>query len=383
MEQNKVISASTVFPIEKGGTGATSAADALTNLGLTATADEINYIDGATSNIQEQLDNKSEVEHTHNYAGSATAGGVATSAKQLETSRTVQTNLGSTTAVAFDGTANINPGVTGVLPIANGGTGASTTAAARTNLGVAYGTAAGTVCQGNDSRLSDARTPKSHNHAATEITSGTLPIARGGTGLTASPSMLVNLKSTTAANVLAASPRPGVTGILPITNGGTGASTVAGILNTLGISQIRTGTYTGGLERQETKTVDLGFTPSWVIVFPLENASALSDLFFKFEYRDYDDTEWGRGEWAGFREQQDSIGIIAQGERLRRWDDYNIDSDSELRVVCLELNENILTVGNARSGSAFGAAANSDDTTAISEEYYYAYYDTYVWIGGI
>jgi hypothetical protein len=37
-----------------------------------------------------------------------------------------------------------------------------------------FGTAEGTVCEGDDSRLSDARTPVSHNHAASEITSGTL-----------------------------------------------------------------------------------------------------------------------------------------------------------------------------------------------------------------
>lgn len=37
-------------------------------------------------------------------------------------------------------------------------------------ISVSYGTAAGTACQGNDSRLSDARTPKSH--AATETTYG-------------------------------------------------------------------------------------------------------------------------------------------------------------------------------------------------------------------
>ena len=41
-----------------------------------------------------------------------------------------------------------------------------------------FGTAAGTVCEGDDSRLSDARTPVSHNHAASEITSGTLADAR-------------------------------------------------------------------------------------------------------------------------------------------------------------------------------------------------------------
>lgn len=54
--------------------------------------------------------------------------------------------------------------------------------------------------------------------------SGTLPIAQGGTGMTASPSLQVNLASSSAANVLQASPRPGVTGILPLANGGLGTS---------------------------------------------------------------------------------------------------------------------------------------------------------------
>lgn len=60
-----------------------------------------------------------------------------------------------------------------------------------------------------------------------------LPITGGGTGLTFSPSMLINLGSTSAANVLQASPRPGVTGILPIDNGGTGANTVAAAVKAL------------------------------------------------------------------------------------------------------------------------------------------------------
>ena len=38
--------------------------------------------------------------------------------------------------------------------------------AARTTLGVAYGTTAGTVCQGNDSRLSDSRTPTAAGQVA-------------------------------------------------------------------------------------------------------------------------------------------------------------------------------------------------------------------------
>lgn len=60
-----------------------------------------------------------------------------------------------------------------------------------------------------------------------------LPITGGGTGLTSSPSMLINLGSTSAANVLQASPRPGVTGILPIDNGGTGATSVAAAVKAL------------------------------------------------------------------------------------------------------------------------------------------------------
>ena len=59
----------------------------------------------------------------------------------------------------------------------------------------------------------------------------TLSIAQGGTGLTASPSMLTNLGSTTAANVLQASPRPGVTGTLGVGNGGTGKTTGADAAN--------------------------------------------------------------------------------------------------------------------------------------------------------
>jgi hypothetical protein len=60
----------------------------------------------------------------------------------------------------------------------------------RRNLGgaalLSVGTTTGTVAAGDDSRLSDARTPLSHNHAASEITSGTVATARLGSG-TANP----------------------------------------------------------------------------------------------------------------------------------------------------------------------------------------------------
>ena len=59
--------------------------------GITATTAELNYVDGVTSNIQTQLDGKASSGHTHNYAGSSSAGGAATSANKLNT------NAGSAT----------------------------------------------------------------------------------------------------------------------------------------------------------------------------------------------------------------------------------------------------------------------------------------------
>ena len=59
-------------------------------------------------------------------------------------------SLGVVTVGTWQGTA---------VGVEFGGTGATTAGAARTNLGVAYGTTAGTVAAGNDARLTDQRTP--------------------------------------------------------------------------------------------------------------------------------------------------------------------------------------------------------------------------------
>ena len=47
------------------------------------TATELGYLDGVTSAIQTQLNNKAASSHTHNYAGSSSAGGAATSANKV------------------------------------------------------------------------------------------------------------------------------------------------------------------------------------------------------------------------------------------------------------------------------------------------------------
>ena len=61
----------------------------------------------------------------------------------------------------------------------------------------------------------------SHNHSASNITSGTLPITRGGTG------------QTTAAGVRNALGLGNTTGAVPVANGGTGANTVAAAVKAL------------------------------------------------------------------------------------------------------------------------------------------------------
>lgn len=61
----------------------------------------------------------------------------AASATKLNTARTIQTNLASTTYASFDGTNNITPGVTGVLAMTNGGLGTNNAAVARKNLVIA------------------------------------------------------------------------------------------------------------------------------------------------------------------------------------------------------------------------------------------------------
>ena len=175
--------------------------------GVTATKDEINFLDGVTSNIQTQLNGKAASGHTHNYAGSSSSGGAANSVKS---SLVVKLNGGSTEG---------------------------------TNMFTFNGSTAKSV---NITPSSIGAAAASHNHSASNITSGTLSVARGGTGVTSNPSMLVNLSSTSTANVFATSPRPGVTGTLPISNGGTGATSASAARTALGITPANIGAATSG-----------------------------------------------------------------------------------------------------------------------------------------
>ena len=142
--------------IANGGTGATTAAQALTNLGITATAaelntldgitatvTELNYTDGVTSAIQTQLDNKQplDTELTAIAALAVTDGNFIVgngTTWVAESGATARTSLGLGSLATASTISDANWSGTD-LSVANGGTGASDAGTARTNLGLAIG----------------------------------------------------------------------------------------------------------------------------------------------------------------------------------------------------------------------------------------------------
>ena len=101
------------LPVANGGSGQTTAQAAMNTFAGAVTSGS--YLRGNGTNVVMSTIQAGDVPTLNQN----TTGSAAT----LTTSRTIQTNLASTSAASFNGSANITPGVTGTLPVANGGTG--------------------------------------------------------------------------------------------------------------------------------------------------------------------------------------------------------------------------------------------------------------------
>lgn len=208
-------------PIANGGTGATTASGALTNLGAMPIA---NAKSKGSAN-------------TPVYGNS---NGVLT-----PISSAIPVALGGTGATTLAGIRNaIGLGnTTGALPIANGGTGSTTVASARNALGLGNTSGAVPIANGGTGQTTVAG---ARNALGLGNTSGAVPIANGGTGATTASGALTNLGAEPKANVTSkgsantpvyfnssgvATP---ISSPIPISLGGTNATTASAALTNLG-----------------------------------------------------------------------------------------------------------------------------------------------------
>jgi hypothetical protein len=236
-----------VLPVANGGTGGSTVAAAKTSLALNNVDNTTDLNKPISTLTQTALNNK---ENTANKSATTTLG---TSDILFPTQNAVKTYVDAaiaTTAIA-DGSitdakiVSVSVGkITGVVPVANGGTGASTVAAAKTNLAL-----------NNVDNTTDLNKPISTlTQAALDVKENTANKS-ATTTLGTSDLLFPTQKavktyvdaaiatttiadgSITDAKIVSLSASK-ITGVVPVANGGTGASTVAAAKTNLALNNV-------------------------------------------------------------------------------------------------------------------------------------------------
>lgn len=265
---NGVFSACDILPLSSGGTGATTAAQALKNLEITATASEINYISGVTSNIQNQLNDKISKSSTgiQSIAGGLVIGGSSSQISGQGRIMVTGANNPYIGVQATDASGNLltpyylqvvndaiylGPTYTKALSFDKNGkikmpssltmnghlylAGAKETSSTSNTTQIVFGTEANNhvaISSNTNAIVINPSTTQTTNQIvlyldkASKFPSGIDGNASSATKLATARTVQVDLASTSSASFNGtANITPGVTGILPMANGGLGSDT--------------------------------------------------------------------------------------------------------------------------------------------------------------
>ena len=214
-----------VLPVNFGGTGASNAGDARTNLGLGELA-VLNAVSGGSGGtITDGSITNDDI--------AATAAILDTKLATISTASKVSDSALSSNVSFLGSDISLTSEVSGILPLASGGTGATTALAARSNLGLLGLSTQTAVSGGSGGDIADG-TITNADIAATAAISDTKLATLASAGKVADSALPSNVSLLGSSISLTSE----VSGTLAVSQGGTGSTTASGARTNLGLGSL-------------------------------------------------------------------------------------------------------------------------------------------------